>query len=68
MRGILPHINEKFKQKKNISQLKDAIARAANLSSKYKDILDKKYKKTLEEKPLNESFIRMQKLAGIIKE
>ena len=67
LRSILPFINSKFKTKTGVNDLKTAIAKAANLSTKYKDILDKKYKKTLEEKPLNESFTRMQKLAGIIK-
>jgi len=46
--SILPYINPKFRTKNGVQVLKSAIALAANMSTQYKDILDKKYKKTLQ--------------------
>ena len=59
---IFPSLNDTFKTKSGVSQIKQAIALAANSSTKYKSILDAK------PKPVNEEFYRMQQLAGLIKE
>ena len=59
---IFPSLNDTFKTKSGVSQIKQAIALAANSSTKYKSILDAK------PKPVNEEFCRMQQLAGLIKE
>lgn len=70
--SILPYINPKFRTKNGVKDLKRAIYKAASMSSKYKDILDKPRKKTLsstaKDIKLTEEFIRMQKLAGLITE
>jgi hypothetical protein len=57
---IFPSLNDTFKTKSGVSQIKQAIALAANSSTKYKSILDAK------PKPVNEEFYRMQQLAGLI--
>ena len=62
LRVIFPLLNDTFKTESGVSQLKQAIALAANSSTKYKSILDAK------PKPVNEEFYRMQQLAGLIKE
>jgi hypothetical protein len=60
LRVIFPLLNNSFKTESGVSQLKQAIALAANSSTKYKSILDAK------PKPVNEEFCRMQQLAGLI--
>jgi hypothetical protein len=60
LRVIFPLLNNSFKTESGVSQLKQAIALAANSSTKYKSILDAK------PKPVNEEFYRMQQLAGLI--
>ena len=60
LRVIFPLLNDTFKTETGVSQLKQAIALAANSSTKYKSILDAK------PKPVNEEFCRMQQLAGLI--
>ena len=62
LRVIFPLLNDTFKTETGVSQLKQAIALAANSSTKYKSILDAK------PKSVNEEFYRMQQLAGLIKE
>jgi hypothetical protein len=60
LRVIFPLLNDTFKTETGVSQLKQAIALAANSSTKYKSILDAK------PKPVNEEFYKMQQLAGLI--
>jgi hypothetical protein len=60
LRVIFPLLNDTFKTETGVSQLKQAIALAANSSTKYKSILDAK------PKPVNEEFYRMQQIAGLI--
>jgi len=62
LRVIFPRLPDTFKTETGVSQLKQAIALAANSSTKYKSILDAK------PKSVNEEFYRMQQLAGLIKE
>ena len=65
LRVIFPRLNDTFKTESGVSQLKQAIALAANSSTKYKSMLVDKTKK---ENPnsTNEEFYRMQQLAGLI--
>jgi len=62
LRVIFPRLNNSFKTESGVSQLKQAIALAANSSTKYKSLLD------AQPKSVNEEFYRMQQLAGLIKE
>ena len=60
LRVIFPRLPDTFKTESGVSQLKQAIALAANSSTKYKSLLDAK------PKSVNEEFYRMQQLAGLI--
>jgi len=60
LRVIFPRLPDTFKTETGVSQLKQAIALAANSSTKYKSLLD------AQPKSVNEEFYRMQQLAGLI--
>ena len=65
LRVIFPRLNDTFKTESGVSQLKQAIALAANSSTKYKSMLVDKTKKN-NPNSTNEEFYRMQQLAGLI--